>query len=197
MFIKLVIKRDTVTSMYCPGQYRHWPTAHIAVYSICPCGTLVSIVNERNHSSVEANHRYTCPCWQVFRGCNDLLLVVTLTTRCGDRHVFTANPVGTSPVSAVTDTSHIVGPTWLWQRYPVSCTGDDQTLLPFEPSKYSFHASCILLPPLPSTVCTLRRVLYTGAQAHCGSYVCVMQHRRPQSVVRTTRPLPPWHWRVS
>ena len=24
--------------------------------------------------------------------------------------------------------------------------------------------------------------LYTGAQAHCGSYVCVMQHRRPQSV---------------
>ena len=36
---------------------------------------------------------------------------------------------------------------------------------------------------LSCTVCTLPRVVFTGV-----SYVCVMQHRRPQSVVRTTRP---------
>ena len=30
---------------------------------------------------------------------------------------------------------------------------------------------------LPSTVCTLYRVSYTDAQAYCGAYVCVMQHR--------------------
>ena len=36
---------------------------------------------------------------------------------------------------------------------------------------------------------SISRVLYTGAHAHCGSYVCVVEHRRPQSVVRTTRPM--------
>ena len=43
--------------------------------------------------------------------------------------------------------------------------------------------SPILSIYLDSTVCTLYRVLYTGAQAHCGSYVCVMQHCRALTAV--------------
>ena len=45
-----------------------------------------------------------------------------------------------------------------------------------------------------TSTCTLHRVLDAGANAQCGSYVSVMQHRRSQSAVRKTRPqlMPPY-----
>ena len=48
----------------------------------------------------------------------------------------------------------------------------------------SWHSLRRFIKPAPdlylyTTVCTLHRVLYTGAQAHCSSYSCVMCHNSP------------------